>query len=84
MRPLVILGIVLILCGLFVTFRGVSYTSQRQVMKLGDLEATVEEKHTIPTWLGVVAIVGGIVLLGAGQRPRTTAGPSPHPSSGPS
>ena len=69
MRPLVIVGIALIIGGLFVIFQGVPYTSERQVMKIGDLEAKVEEKRTLPSWLGIVAIVGGVVLLIA-PRPR--------------
>jgi len=75
-RTRVIVGIVLILAGLFVVFRGISYSSDRQVMKVGSMEATVEERHAIPAWLGVVAIVGGVALLAAGQAtspdPRTS------------
>jgi hypothetical protein len=67
MRPLLVIAIALILSGLFVIFLEVPYTSERQVLKIGDMEATVLERHTIPTWLGISGVVGGIVLLGAAR-----------------
>jgi hypothetical protein len=80
MRPRILVGIVLILAGLFVTIRGISYTSERQFMKVGDMEARVEERHTIPAWIGVVAIVCGVSVLAAGQRVSTGRHFGPHAS----
>jgi hypothetical protein len=68
MRPLGWLGLVLILLGGYVLVRGLSYTSKRDVLKMGSLEATVEEQHTIPTWVGGVAAVAGVALVFAGVR----------------
>jgi len=79
MRPIVVFGIALIIGGLFVIFQEVPYTSERQVMKFGDVEATVEERHTVPPWVGIFAVVGGLVLLAAGLRPPAPRGPDPHP-----
>jgi drug/metabolite transporter (DMT)-like permease len=71
MKPSAIVGILLIIAGAFVLIRGLSYTSQRSVLKVGDLKASVEEKHAIPAWVGGLAIVGGLALVLAGTRRRS-------------
>jgi hypothetical protein len=70
MRPLSLIGIILLALGAFIIFRGASYKSRDQVLKVGDLKASVEEKHAVPTWVGGAAIVAGVVLLAAGMRRR--------------
>jgi uncharacterized membrane protein len=70
MRPLSLIGILLLAVGAFILFRGASYKSKDEVLKVGDLKASVEQKHAVPTWAGGVAIVAGIVLLAAGMRRR--------------
>ena len=70
MRPLALLGIVLLAIGAFVIFRGARYSSREDVLKVGDVKASVESKKAVPTWAGGVAIVAGIVLLAAGMRRR--------------
>ena len=76
MRPALLIGIVLIAAGSYSLLRGLTYTSQRSVLKFGDLEASVEEKKTIPTWLGIAAVAGGAVLGGASLRRRPPGGSS--------
>jgi hypothetical protein len=71
MKSSAIVGILLIIAGAFVLIRGLSYTSQRSVLKVGDLKASVEEKHAIPAWVGGLAIVGGLALVLAGTRRRS-------------
>lgn len=73
MKPRAIAGIVLIVLGAFIVFRGLSYGSQRSVMKVGDLQVSAEERRTIPTWVGGVAIVGGVLLVGADLLKRRGA-----------
>ena len=68
MNPLVLVGILLAAVGGFILVRGLTYTKNRSVIKVGGLEASVEERQTIPTWVGAVAIVGGLILIGAGKR----------------
>lgn len=68
MRPLVIVGILLIALGAFVLVRGGSYTSKKDVLKVGDLKVTADEKESIPPWAGGIAIIGGVVLIAAGAR----------------
>lgn len=63
MRGLQILGAVLILVGLFVLIRSPSYTSEKSVLKIGDVEAKVSQEHAIPAWAGGLAVVAGVVLV---------------------
>jgi hypothetical protein len=66
MKPTVIAGIVIAGLGAYVLVKGLSYGSQSNVLKVGDLKVTAEERHMVPTWVGGVAVVGGLLLIGAG------------------
>ena len=70
MRPLAVAGLLLLVLGGFVLFRGLSFTSQKSVLKVGDFQASVEERREVPDWAGAVAVAGGLVLLLAGSRRR--------------
>jgi uncharacterized membrane protein len=70
MRPLTVVGILLLILGAFVLIRGVSYKSKDEVLRVGDLKASVEQRRAVPTWAGGVAIVAGIVLIAAGMKRR--------------
>jgi hypothetical protein len=70
MRPLSLIGILLLAVGAFILFRGATYSSRDEVLKVGDLKASVESKKAVPTWAGGVAIVAGVVLLAAGMKRR--------------
>jgi hypothetical protein len=64
-------GILLIILGvLALAYQGITYTKKEQALKVGSLEVTTEEKKTIPLppIVGVVALVGGALLLLAGSR----------------
>jgi len=70
MRPQALIGIVLIVLGAFVIFRGMSYSSRDEVLKVGDVKASVESKKAVPTWAGGVALVAGLALLATGMKRR--------------
>jgi len=70
MRPLSLIGILLLAVGAFIMFRGATYKSRDEVVKVGDLKASVESNKAVPTWVGGVAIVAGVVLLAAGMKRR--------------
>jgi drug/metabolite transporter (DMT)-like permease len=72
MRALQILGAILILGGLFVLVRSPSYSSEKSLLKVGDVEAKIAQQHAIPPWAGGGAVVAGLVLIviGARSRPR--------------
>lgn len=68
MRPSLLAGLLLIGLGTVVLLTGGSFTSRENVLSVGDLQITAEERRTIPGWAGVGAIVAGVVVLLAGRR----------------
>jgi hypothetical protein len=68
MRVLQVLGAILILGGLFVLIKSPSYSSEKSVLKIGDVEAKVSQEHAIPPWVGGAAVVAGVVLIVVGAR----------------
>lgn len=66
-----ILGITLVVLGVIaLAYQGLTYTTQKKVVDIGPIQATKEEHHTIPLppILGVLALVGGIVVVISGRR----------------
>jgi hypothetical protein len=71
MKPISIVGIVLIVLGLAaLVYQGITYTSRETVLDIGPVHATAEHQKTVPLppVLGIVAVGGGIVLLVVGAR----------------
>lgn len=73
MKPAVLVGIVLLLVGVFaLVYQGFTYTSRDKVIDLGPIQATADREHTLPLspLLGVSALAGGVILLVVGTRKR--------------
>ncbi len=70
MRPLILIGILVLGLGAFLLVRGGTFTTEREVASVGSLEITADEQRTIPAWLGGVAVVAGLVLIGVGAQRR--------------
>jgi hypothetical protein len=68
MRVLQILGVILIAGGLFVLIKSPSYSSEKSLFKVGDVEAKVAQDHAIPPWVGGAALAAGVVLIVVGVR----------------
>ena len=68
MRPQALIGIALLVLGAFVVFRGMSYSDREEVLRVGDVKASVESKKAVPTWAGGLAIVAGIALIATGMK----------------
>jgi drug/metabolite transporter (DMT)-like permease len=68
MRVLQIVGAILIAGGLFILIKAPTYSSDKSVFKLGDVEAKVTREHEIPPWFGGVALAAGAVLIVVGAR----------------
>jgi len=70
MRALQIIGAILVAIGLWVLIRPPSYTREHSVLKLGDVEATVQHEQPVPGWAGGIALGAGAVLLVVGLKRR--------------
>jgi type II secretory pathway component PulM len=70
MRALVVSGAVLILVGLWIIIHPPSYSREESVLKIGNIEAKMQQKHAVPAWLGGVALGAGLVLVGMGWKRR--------------
>ena len=68
MRVVQIVGALLIAGGLFVLIKAPSYSSDKSVFKIGDVEAKVSQEHAIPPWAGGIALATGVVLIVVGAR----------------
>ena len=68
MRPLGMVGVVLIVVGVLVlAARGVSYTKDRDSTHVGPIKVSTEQKGFVPPIAGAIAIIAGIVLVAAGR-----------------
>jgi len=66
MNAMKIVGIVLIVAGgLALAYGGFSFTKETHRAEIGPLKVAVQEKEqvNVPQWLGIGAIVAGVVLL---------------------
>lgn len=73
MKPMTMLGVVLILLGVVaLVYQGVTYTSRDTVIDIGPLHATADRQKTVPLSpvLGMAALAGGVALLVTGVRQR--------------
>jgi multisubunit Na+/H+ antiporter MnhC subunit len=73
MKPIAVLGIVLIVLGLgALAYQGITYTTRETVVDIGPIHATAERQKTVPLppVLGITAVVGGVALLIVGIRKR--------------
>jgi multidrug transporter EmrE-like cation transporter len=70
MAPIKIVGIILIVLGVMgLVAGGFSYTKETHEAKIGSLQLSVKEKDSvdIPQWLGIGAIVAGVLILVVGK-----------------
>jgi hypothetical protein len=74
MRPLILIGVLLILFGICaLVFQGFTYFTQERVVDAGPLKVDVQKPHTIvfhPV-VGIAAVAGGAVMVVAGSRARS-------------
>jgi hypothetical protein len=71
MRPISLIGIVLIVLGLAaLVYQGITYTKRDTVVDIGPIHATAERQHTLPLppIVGIVSVAAGVVLLISARR----------------
>ena len=71
MKTATLAGLLLIVLGVVaLAYQGFTYTTHKKVLDMGPIQATKEERHTIPLppILGAIALIGGIVLVAAGRK----------------
>ena len=71
MKPVAILGVLLIVVGLVaLAYQGFTYTRREKVIDLGPIHATAEREHTVPLppVVGIVAVAAGVALVVGGMR----------------
>ncbi|MGH9355996.1 MAG: DUF3185 domain-containing protein [Terriglobia bacterium] len=70
MKPVGIVGIILIVAGVILLIvGGIGYTGRKQLFKVGSVQASTKTHKTIavPPVVGVVLLAGGIVLVVVGR-----------------
>ncbi|MGH2608356.1 MAG: hypothetical protein ACRDHF_04640 [Tepidiformaceae bacterium] len=70
MRPLAIVGVLLLILGGLILSGTLSRKSSETVFEMGGVKAEVRESRPFPRWTGVVALVAGVglIAMGAGRR----------------
>ena len=71
MKPAGVVGIILIVIGIIaLAYGGVSYTTREKVIDAGPLQVSADRQKTIPLppVLGGICLVGGIILVLAGNK----------------
>lgn len=69
-----IIGVILIVIGLFaLATGGFSWTQREKVLDVGPIEATAERHKTLPLppLVGGAALIAGVVLVVAGSRKKS-------------
>lgn len=62
----ILAGIILIALGAAAFTGKLDFTHDKEVVKIGELSASVKEEKSVPQWLGGLGVVVGIGLLAAG------------------
>jgi hypothetical protein len=71
MRPIGWIGVVLVIMGgIILAMRGVSYTKDRQEVSVGPMKVAAEQKGFVPPAAGFLAIAVGAGLVFFGTRRR--------------
>ena len=67
---LIVVGILIAAFGIAGFLGKLNFNHDKEVLKIGDLSAKVQEEKTVPEWLGGVAVLvgAGLILVGAVRK----------------
>ena len=66
---LIIAGVLIAAISVAALMGKFQYTQDKEVLKIGDLSAKVQEQQSAPQWLGIAGLVlGGVLVLGGALR----------------
>ena len=69
MRTLGIIGVILIIAGIVVlAMQGISYTKDKDSVKIAGVELSKEDRGFVPPVAGLIALVAGAALVVAGRK----------------
>ena len=71
MRPVVLVGIILIIIGIVaLAYQGFTYTTREKVVDVGPLKVEAKREKTVPLppIVGGVAVAAGLILVIVGSR----------------
>ena len=71
MKPIMIIGLVLIVLGIgALAYKGITYTTRERIFDIGSIQASADVQKTVPLSpiLGGLSLVGGIVLVIMGRK----------------
>ena len=71
MKPIGILGALLLVFGLFaLAYQGITYKKRETILDVGPVKATAEREKTIPLSpiVGIASVAAGVALIVAGSR----------------
>ena len=66
----IIAGIIIAALGIAGWMGQLNFNHDKEVLKVGDLSAKVQEEKTVPQWIGGIAVLvgAGLVVVGAMRR----------------
>jgi hypothetical protein len=67
---LIVLGAVLIGCGVAIWFGKIGYPTEHDVVTIGNLKASLTRERPIPQWLGAVTALTGLAIALLGSKYR--------------
>jgi hypothetical protein len=71
MKPIMLVGVVLIVGGLMaLVYQGITYTTREEVVQVGPVQVTAEKEKSIPfpPLIGALAVGSGLVLVLIGAK----------------